>query len=79
MSDSSQVSPYSLIGSEAGVERLVKTFYDLVGTEPEGAPLLGMHNMGHGLAHAREAQFAFLSALYVGFPRREKSRVTPFP
>jgi hemoglobin len=68
MFDSSHVSPYRLIGGEAGVERLVKTFYDLVETEPGGAPLLGMHNKGHGLAHAREAQFAFLSG-FLGGPQ----------
>ena len=32
-------TPYERIGGEEGVRRLVKVFYDLVETEPEGAPL----------------------------------------
>ena len=73
MSDASRVSPYDLIGGEAGVERLVKTFYDLVETEAEGASLLDMHNKGHGLAHAREAQFVFLSG-FLGGPQHYVER-----
>jgi hemoglobin len=61
-------SPYHLIGGEAGVEELVKTFYDIVEGDPAGAPLLAMHNRGHGLAHAREAQFEFLSG-FLGGPQ----------
>lgn len=61
-------TPYDRIGGEEGVRRLVKVFYDLVETEPEGAPLRIMHNEGNGLAHAREAQFMFLSG-FLGGPQ----------
>lgn len=61
-------SPYQMIGGEAGVEQLVKTFYDIVESDPKGAPLMAMHNQGHGLAHAREAQFEFLSG-FLGGPQ----------
>jgi hemoglobin len=61
-------TPYERIGGEAGVRKLVKTFYDLVETEPEGAPLRIMHNEGNGLAHARDAQFMFLSG-FLGGPQ----------
>ena len=61
-------TPYEIIGGEAGVRLLVKTFYDLVETEPEGEPLRVMHNEGNGLAHAREAQFMFLSG-FLGGPQ----------
>ena len=61
-------SPYQLIGGEAGVEQLVKTFYDIVESDPAGASLMAMHNQGHGLAHAREAQFEFLSG-FLGGPQ----------
>lgn len=61
-------SPYQLIGGEAGVEQLVRTFYDIVENDPAGAPLMAMHNRGHGLAHAREAQFEFLSG-FLGGPQ----------
>jgi len=61
-------SPYQMIGGEAAVERLVKTFYDIVESEPAGASLMAMHNKGHGIAHAREAQFEFLSG-FLGGPQ----------
>lgn len=61
-------TPYDRLGGEAGVRRLVETFYDLVESEPEGAPLRVMHNQGNGLAHAREAQFMFLSG-FLGGPQ----------
>ena len=61
-------SPYQMIGGEAGVERLVKMFYDIVESDPAGASLMAMHNQGHGLAHAREVQFEFLSG-FLGGPQ----------
>ncbi len=61
-------SPYQMIGGEAGVEQLVKAFYDIVESDPAGALLMAMHNQGHGLAHAREAQFEFLSG-FLGGPQ----------
>jgi hemoglobin len=61
-------TPYERIGGEAGVRLLVNTFYDLVETEPEGEPLRVMHNAGNGLAHARVAQFMFLSG-FLGGPQ----------
>ena len=61
-------SPYRMIGGEAAVERLVKTFYDIVESDPVGASLMAMHNKGHGIAHARQAQFEFLSG-FLGGPQ----------
>jgi hemoglobin len=61
-------SPYQLIGGGAGVEQLVKTFYDIVESDPAGASLMAIHNQGHDLAHAREAQFEFLSG-FLGGPQ----------
>ena len=61
-------TPYDRIGGAEGVRLLVKAFYDLVETAPEGAPLRIMHNQGNGLAHAREAQFMFLSG-FLGGPQ----------
>ncbi len=68
MADTPFRTPYDRIGGEAGVRRLVETFYDFVETEPEGAPLRVMHSHGNGLAHAREAQFMFLSG-FLGGPQ----------
>lgn len=61
-------SPYQMLGGEAAVERLVKTFYDIVESDPAGASLMAMHNRGHGLSHARQAQFEFLSG-FLGGPQ----------
>ncbi len=57
---------YDQIGGEEGVRRLVETFYDIIETEPEGAPLEILHRRGHGLAHARIEQFNFLSGFFGG-------------
>lgn len=59
-------SPYDQIGGAPAVEALVNRFYDLVESEPEAAPLRALHALGHGLAHAREAQFLFLSGFLGG-------------
>jgi hemoglobin len=61
-------TPYDRLGGETGVRNLVRVFYDLVESEPEGAPLRAMHNLGNGIAHAREAQFMFLSG-FLGGPQ----------
>lgn len=68
MAQPTKISLYQLIGGELGVKNLVKVFYDRVETDPAGRPLLAMHNMGHGLAHARQAQFEFLSG-FLGGPQ----------
>src|SRR5664279_2667082 len=68
MREPARVSPYQMIGGQAGVERLVKVFYDIVESDPAGASLMTMHNHGHGVAHAREAQFEFLSG-FLGGPQ----------
>jgi hemoglobin len=47
---------------------LVKAFYNVVENDPVGLPLLAMHNRGHGVSHAREAQFEFLSG-FLGGPQ----------
>jgi hemoglobin len=57
-----------MIGGESGVRNLVKVFYDVIENDPVGVPLLAMHNKGHGVAHAREAQFEFLSG-FLGGPQ----------
>lgn len=73
MAELMRKSPYQLIGGEAGVEQLVKTFYDIVESDPAGASLMAMHNQGHGLSHAREAQFEFLSG-FLGGPQLYQER-----
>lgn len=59
-------SVYDEIGGEAPLRALVGRFYDLIETDPRGAVILGQHLRGHGIAHVREEQFAFLSAFFGG-------------
>lgn len=54
------------IGGEAAVRALVARFYDLIETRPEAAAILKLHQQGHGLDHARAAQFDFLSGFFGG-------------
>lgn len=60
--------PYYKLGEADGIRRLVNTFYDIVESDPQGAPLRIMHNEGNGLAHVRETQFEFLSG-FLGGPK----------
>lgn len=54
------------IGGEAAIRRLVERFYDLIETLPQGRTILELHLKGHGLAHVRPEQFAFLSGFFGG-------------
>ena len=54
------------LGGEPALHRLVDHFYDLVETDPRGENLMRLHFRGHGLAHVREEQFAFLSGFLGG-------------
>ena len=56
------------IGGEAGLHRLVETFYDLIESLPEGSNLRRLHARGHGIEHARIEQFNFLSGFMGGRP-----------
>ncbi len=66
--DYNHKSLYELIGGEAGLLKLIKTFYDIVETEPEGQKLLLLHLRGHGVNHSRMEQFNFLSG-FLGGPK----------
>lgn len=59
-------SLYELVGGEAGLRRLIETFYDIVEFEPEGRNLHILHLRGHGVAHSRIEQFHFLSGFFGG-------------
>ncbi|MFA6179632.1 MAG: group II truncated hemoglobin [Candidatus Methylopumilus sp.] len=63
-----RTSLYDLIGGEAGVHSLVKAFYDIVETNPEGHKLHLLHLRGSGVAHSRIEQFNFLSG-FLGGPK----------
>lgn len=54
------------IGGEVAVRHLVETFYDLIENTPDGEAIKRLHTRGHGIPHAREEQFNFLSAFFGG-------------
>lgn len=59
-------SLYEQIGKDR-LQALVKTFYDLVETDPnEGAIIHALHLKGHGINHLRSAQLEFLSGFFGG-------------
>jgi hemoglobin len=68
MAQTAFLTLYAKLGGESGVSRLVERFYDIVESDPAGAPLVALHNIGHGIAHARQAQFEFLSG-FLGGPQ----------
>ena len=53
-------------GGDTALRALVNRFYDLVETDPQGATHLRLLFRGHGLAHVREEQVAFLSGFLGG-------------
>jgi len=57
---------FDKIGGEAKVMELVTQFYDLIESLPQGAAIVNMHRMGHGLDHVRPAQFDFLCGFFGG-------------
>ena len=59
---------FDQIGGEDAIRELVKNFYDLIESHPNGENILRLHMNGHGLAHAREEQFNFLCG-FTGGPR----------
>ena len=79
------VTPYAILGGDAGVRALVERFYDLMDLEPVYADVRAVH--AATLDHAREKLYLFLSGwlggpqLYVerhGHPRL-RARHLAFP
>ena len=54
------------IGGEDSLRKLVTDFYDLIETIPEGENIRKLHARGHGVPHARQEQFNFLSGFMGG-------------
>ncbi|MEP2030440.1 MAG: group II truncated hemoglobin [Paracoccaceae bacterium] len=55
-----------VVGGESALLKLVNDFYDLIETAPEGENIKKLHLRGHGLEHARDEQFNFLSGFLGG-------------
>jgi hemoglobin len=54
------------LGGEDALRVLVNVFYDLVEKDERGENLRRLHSRGHGIPHAREEQFNFLSGFFGG-------------
>jgi hemoglobin len=67
MSEQNQITPYKLIGGDAGVRQLVDRFYDLMDAQSETAELRAMHPVD--LSGSREKLYDFLCGWFGGPPR----------
>ena len=65
-------TPYERLGGAPALERLVHTFYDLMSTQAEFAPLRALH--AADLGHSRERLIWFLSG-WLGGPQLYVERV----
>jgi hemoglobin len=61
-----QVTPYELIGGDAGVRKLVNRFYDLMDTSPEAATIRKLH--AASLKASREKLYLYLTGWTGGPP-----------
>lgn len=59
-------SLFHQIGGEDGVRALVETFYDIIEQDAAAAPLLRLHQQGHGVANSRVEQFNYLCGFFGG-------------
>lgn len=59
---------YDRVGGGPGLRTVVEAFYDVIETDPRFTDLHRQHQAGRGTAHARGAQFDFLSGV-LGGPR----------
>lgn len=65
------ITPYAMVGGEAGVRRIVERFYDIMDSDPAVAPIRAMH--GAELGPVREKLFEFLSGWLGGPPLYQQS------
>jgi hemoglobin len=61
-----RITPYALIGGEAGLRRIVARFYEIMETDPAAARIRALH--GPDVAPVREKLFEFLSGWLGGPP-----------
>ena len=64
--DAPAITPYAMVGGEAGVRRLVDRFYAVMDSNPDAATIRAMH--GADLAPVGEKLFEFLSGWLGGPP-----------
>ncbi len=65
-SDQLRKTPYEMIGSEAGVRKLVERFYDIMDSDPGASGVRAMH--AADLAPMRKTLFEYLSGAFGGPP-----------
>lgn len=59
-------SIYLKLGEEAGIRRLVDTFYDIIEQDEAAADLHRLHLQGFGISHSRREQTDFLCGFFGG-------------
>lgn len=64
--DAPSITPYAMIGGEAGLRRIVRSFYDIMDSDPAAAGIRAMHKAD--LEPIREKLFEFLSGWLGGPP-----------
>jgi hemoglobin len=63
---SSKSTFYQLLGGTENIRHLVETFYDIMSTDPQAAPILALHPVD--LTSSREKLFMFLTGWSGGPP-----------
>lgn len=66
------ITPYTMVGGEAGVRRLIERFYDIMDADPAASGLRAMH--GADLGPVREKLFEFMSGWLGGPPLYRENR-----
>jgi len=59
---------YDMVGGAGAIRELVENFYDIVESDPDGAPVHRLHLHGMGVNHLRQAQFEYLCG-FLGGPQ----------
>jgi hemoglobin len=60
-----KITPYAMVGGEAGLRQIVARFYEIMDTDPAAARIRGMH--AKSLAPVQEKLFEFMSG-WLGGP-----------
>jgi hemoglobin len=64
--ENTAITPYAMIGGQAGLKRIVARFYEIMDSDPAASGIRAMH--GRDLGPVRERLFEFLSGWLGGPP-----------
>ena len=66
VADAPAITPYAMVGGEAGLRRIVERFYEIMDSDPGAAQIRAMH--AADLSPVREKLFEFMSGWLGGPP-----------